>query len=471
MSTRMHRLLAGLCAVLFCVAARTADAATIKLQWDANGEPDVTGYIVSYGTQSGVYETRVDVGNTTTATLNLTAPGTTTYYFAVAAYTPTQISDPSTELSTTVSNPIPRTLLYVDSPSSSQVLPPDIFISGWAADVGATSGSGVDAIHVYAYPNPGSGAPPVFLGVAAYGASRPDVAAAIGDQFINAGFTLPVVGLAPGRYDLAVFAHSTVANAFTLNKVVRFTVYPPTAPVAAPGAQLYIDTPRSGASVSGNLTVAGWAADTRGASGSGVDRVDLWAYPSPGSGTTPLFLGSARYGDDRSDVAAIFGARFKSTGFAYTVLSLPAGTYDIVAFPRSTVTGALENPRIVRITIRPSVMVNVDVPATGGRVSGPFMIAGWAIDRRATEDSGIDTLHVWAYPNPGSNTPPIFLGDTVTGIARWDVASIFGANFGFAGFSLTSRALDPGVYDVVVFGHSRATGRFETATVVRITVQ
>jgi hypothetical protein len=472
MTTRLHRLFALVCTVLFLGVAHVAQAQSVTIQWDANPEPEVTGYAVSYGTRSGLYDKRIDVGNTTSYTLTLSPAVATTYFFSVTAYSPWGQSDPAPEVSTTVrasqaSNP----LLIVDGPTPWQAVPSDIFLTGWAADLGSQASSGIDAIHVYAYPNPGSGAPPVFMGVAAYGTTRGDVAAAFGSQFVNSGYSLPIVGLSPGRYDLAVFAHSTITNAFGKPTVVPITVFAASAPVAQVGTQLYIDTPRTGQAIDGALFVAGWAADPRSTSGTGVDRVDVWAYPGPGSGTLPFYLGNALYGKDRPDVGAIFGSRFRNTGYAINVMNLPGGLYDIVAFARSTVTGAAENPRIVRVTLKPAVMVNIDTPTIGATVSGGFQLSGWAIDRRATADSGIDTLHIWMYPNPGSGAPPVFLGTSATGVARPDVGAAFGANFSFAGYNAVVPALVPGVYDIVVFGHSSATGTFENASVVRVTVR
>ena len=65
---------------------------------------------------------------------------------------------------------------------------------------------------------------PVFLGPAVYGGARPDVAAVYGDRFTDTGYGLIVQGLAPGTYDVAVFAYSTVRGDFAPAKVVRVTV-------------------------------------------------------------------------------------------------------------------------------------------------------------------------------------------------------------------------------------------------------
>ena len=99
-------------------------------------------------------------------------------------------------------------------------------LGGWAADLDSTVDRGVDTVHVWAYPVTGAGGhdEPVFLGSAVYGGARPDVAAVYGDRFTDTGYGLIVHGLAPGTYDVAVFAYSTVREDSASAKVVRVTV-------------------------------------------------------------------------------------------------------------------------------------------------------------------------------------------------------------------------------------------------------
>ena len=93
---------------------------------------------------------------------------------------------------------------------------------GRAIDPGAPSGTGVDAIHVWAYPR--AGGDPMFVGEASIGGARPDVAAVYGDRFLNSGYGLKVRGLDPGTYDLAVFAWSTAKRGWLPAKVVAIDV-------------------------------------------------------------------------------------------------------------------------------------------------------------------------------------------------------------------------------------------------------
>jgi hypothetical protein len=124
----------------------------------------------------------------------------------------------------------PQTIVDLPAPAAQGrgpiVTGTSFFLAGWAADLDSTVDRGVDAVHVWAYPVTGAGErdQPIFLGPAVYGGARPDVAAVYGDRFTDTGYGLIVQGLAPGTYDVAVFAYSTVREDFAPAKVVRMTV-------------------------------------------------------------------------------------------------------------------------------------------------------------------------------------------------------------------------------------------------------
>jgi len=91
--------------LFFCISISPAHihdllAAQVTLQWDGNPEPDITGYKVHYGTSSGSYDQKINVGKNTTADISSLAEGTT-YYFTVTAYTTASESDYSNEVSYT----------------------------------------------------------------------------------------------------------------------------------------------------------------------------------------------------------------------------------------------------------------------------------------------------------------------------------------------------------------------------------
>jgi hypothetical protein len=164
-------------------------------------------------------------------------------------------------------------------------------------------------------------------------------------RFASSGYTL--AGTLPaGSYDLAVFAHSTVTGTFNNSKAVRITVLPP---LSKP--RMAVDLPGVGQSISQNFRVTGWALDLSSTSGTGVDTVDVWAYPVAGG--NPMWVGSAGIGMSRPDVGAAFGSsRYSSSGFDLNVSgALPRGDYNLVVFARSSVIGAFNNAVSVRIKV------------------------------------------------------------------------------------------------------------------------
>src|SRR5262245_48841563 len=138
--TRILRTLAALLCSAVLLGTAEASAASVQLQWDANTDPGVTGYLVLYGTRSGVYDKRVDVGNTTTATITIPTSGT--YFFVVAAYSAGGTSDPSNEVSQAITGTSP--FMAIDTPAQNQVMTSAFEVGGWALDAGAPTGAGVD---------------------------------------------------------------------------------------------------------------------------------------------------------------------------------------------------------------------------------------------------------------------------------------------------------------------------------------
>ncbi len=105
--------------------------------------------------------------------------------------------------------------MALDTPAGGSTAQP-FLVAGWAIDRAAANGTGVDAVHVYAYPAHASGEPtggsPVFLGAASYGSPRPDVAAVYGEQFTSSGYAVDITDLGGGFYHLVVYARSTVTG-------------------------------------------------------------------------------------------------------------------------------------------------------------------------------------------------------------------------------------------------------------------
>jgi hypothetical protein len=72
--------------VLFALlAAAKSNASNLVLNWTASASSSVVGYDVYYGTTSGIYLYKINVGNTTGITISNLAPGVT-YYLVATAY-------------------------------------------------------------------------------------------------------------------------------------------------------------------------------------------------------------------------------------------------------------------------------------------------------------------------------------------------------------------------------------------------
>jgi hypothetical protein len=130
-------------ALVFLLLSSFAQAVSrqVTLAWDASPDPSVSGYIVHYGRNSGVYEAALDVGANTFATITGLTPGTD-FYFIVTAYSSAHWeSPPSNELpyrtpplvypSTSIVSPAPGSQLNgpVTLSVNAQAIDPDSVLS------------------------------------------------------------------------------------------------------------------------------------------------------------------------------------------------------------------------------------------------------------------------------------------------------------------------------------------------------
>src|ERR1043165_9198448 len=99
-----QRTVAALVCILFvdwCIGGGAALAMqTVIVIWSATSEPDVIGYRLFYGTESGVYASQIDVADPLAVVTDLHEGAT--YYFAAVAYNTAGLASlPSTEVSYT----------------------------------------------------------------------------------------------------------------------------------------------------------------------------------------------------------------------------------------------------------------------------------------------------------------------------------------------------------------------------------
>ena len=365
------------------------------------------------------------------------------------------------------------TQISIDAPANGATLPRPFTVSGWAINRNATSGTGVDAVHVYATPTGGSA---VFLGVATYGSARSDIGALYGSQFTNSGWSLSNAGasLAAGTYAITAYAHNAMTGTFDMTATVNVTV---TVPVSNPF--IAVDTPTSGQVVTSAFEVGGWAIDAAAASGTGVDAVTFYVQPQ-GAAAPGVFIGTGSYGWARGDIGALFGSRFTNSGFHFTITGMSPGTFTLNVVAHSTVTSSNSIVKSVPFTVSATALMSIDVPSAESVIaSNSITLAGWSIDRSvesvSASGTGVDAVHVYAFPNPGSGQAAIFLGLATLGVSRPDVGGVYGARYNGAGYTITidraARGLTAGTYNLVAIAHSSVSNSFNNVALIRVVLQ
>jgi len=169
-------------------------------------------------------------------------------------------------------------------------------------------------------------------------------------------------------------------------------------------------------------------------------------------------------------VAGLFGSQFGQSGFSLIARGLTAGNYTVVAYGLVTATNTFSAVQAVNVRVVASSRLAVDTPTNNSTVDRPFLIGGWAIDTGAPTGTGIDAVHVWAYPVAPATGSPVFVGAATFG-DRSDIASIFGEQFRHSGFNVTADSSLAGVWDLVVFARSSVSGQFDAMQVIRVTVR
>ena len=252
---------------------------------------------------------------------------------------------------------------------------------------------------------------------------------------------------------------------------VKVTTFTPTSePVIA------IDTPQPGQVLTSAFEVGGWAIDHAAPSGTGVDDIQFFVHP--GSISTPgVFIGHGRVGLARADVGAVWGTQFTNSGYHYTITGMSPGNFVLEVQAHSTVANAYNIIATVPFSVSANALMSIDIPTAEEVITAAaFGVSGWAIDRRAPSGTGVDQVHLYAYKDPGSGTPPIFLGIGQYGqIQRPDVASAYGSQFTNSGYALTinrsAAGLVPGTYNIVVWVHSSVDNTFIANALVQVRLQ
>jgi len=445
------------------VMATVLSPQSVSITWKTNQQASTQVYFDAGAGSAYGSSTTADYTLTTAHSQTLSGlAAETTYRFRVESRNAAGVVAISGELTFNTS-PVTSSapLMSLDTPGSNMTMTVPFDVGGWALDRNSMNGTGVDAVHVWAFPTDGS--PGTFVGIATYGGTRADVGGIYGSKFTNSGFGLHVRQLQAGRYQLTAFAHNSRTGTFNDARNTTITIQEP--------AQIQIDSLSNGATVRSPFRVSGWAIDITAPTGTGVDAVHVWAYPQQGG--SPMFVGIATLGGVRNDIGALFGSQFTNAGFDLPA-ALADGSYKIVAYRHRASTGQFDQIVVRNITVNTPAPLAMAIDAVISQPNKPLYVQGWALDSRSPIGSGVDVVHVWAFPvGPGS---PVFVGMLTVGSGpdRPDIGQIYGSRFHVAGFAGSptggiGAALSPGTYNVTVFAHSIATGKFDQAMSVRIT--
>lgn len=268
-------------------------------------------------------------------------------------------------------------------------------------------------------------------------------------------------GAATVAYSVAASSAPRTTTIRIAGQSVRVSVFVP---------WLFIDAPARGAVLHPPFVLSGWTLQQAiGASSGGIDIVHAWAFPV-GAGK-PVFLGAPTYGAARPDVGAAFGPAYGKTGFNFVVPWLSAGTYDIAVYGHSADLGFAATHAVRVAVVGDSHAMALDLPSgdlTVGSADAGIFVAGWAFDRAAAAGTGVDAIHVWAYPIGGGAAQ--FLGTAAYGFDRPDVGAFFGAGYRRSGFSAIVAKPLPGSYWLVVYARSTASGTFDQWRLIRLAV-
>jgi len=419
------------CVLLF---ASSVDAAQVKLAWDANTEPDVTGYIVEWGPQASGFTQAVDVGNVTTWTLSTATVGVV-YGFRVVAYDADGVrSDASTPVYATSDGPVTATLtadrntihfgVLSESTQTRTSAQPLRLTQAGTGTVTWTATSSVPWLRV----SPAAGTGSSVVSVSLQGS--------IPTSTSPATITITASGVINSIAPISVTLHA-ISNA---------------AAIAPFGT---VDSPADNiGGVTGSIAITGWAVDDID-----VSRVRILRDPVAGEGAGLVYVGDATMVEDaRPDVAALFPSNPQSrrAGYGYLMLtnmlpSLGNGTYRFSVYAddpegRTTLLGR----RTITCTNSTATQPfgAIDTPTPGETVSGTIYHSfGWVLSRNKRADV------------PGGGTVSVMIdGVRVGSPAGWssraDLAALFPASLypgigsAMAVFSFDTTTLSNGLHTI-----------------------
>ena len=110
----------------------------------------------------------------------------------------------------------------------------------------------------------------------------------------------------------------------------------------------------------------------------------------------------------------------------------------------------------------------IDWPAPGASLALPFEIRGWAADLASAAGTGVRQVRVWAELGTRARGAPVSVTSVRYGIARSDVAAVYGSQFRPSGFAADVSSLAPGRYRMFVGCLGSLSDQFEASLALTI---
>ena len=351
--------------------------------------------------------------------------------------------------------------VFIDAPKAGSTVSGTVSIVGWAIDNASSIGTAIGSVQVAV-----DGAK---VGNATYGSSRPDVCAAYpgrpGCPNVGFSYSLNTATLSAGSHTVTVSATDTDSTPDTGSASVTIVVAgtPPPAPPS-----VFIDAPKAGSTVSGTVSIVGWAIDNTSSVGTAIGSVQVAVDGAK--------VGNATYGSSRPDVCAAYPGRpgCPNVGFSYSLntATLSAGSHTVTVSATDTDstpdTGSASVTIVVAGTPPPAPpSVFIDAPKAGSTVSGTVSIVGWAIDNTSSVGTAIGSVQVAV---DGAK-----VGNATYGSSRPDVCAAYPGrpgcpNVGFS-YSLDTTKLTAGIHALTVTATDSDSKPDSGSSTLYVTVQ
>jgi 3-hydroxymyristoyl/3-hydroxydecanoyl-(acyl carrier protein) dehydratase len=322
--------------------------------------------------------------------------------------------------------------VWIDAPAAGSIVSGTVTLVGWAIDNSSAVGTAISSVQVKV--------DGTVVGTATYGLSRPDVCATYpgrpGCSNVGYSFSLNTSTLSVGSHTITITAtdSDTTPDSASSSVTVNVQATPPT---------VYIDTPAPGATISGIVTVSGWAVDNASRVGTAISSAQVKV-----DGTV---VGTATYGLSRPDVCAAFPGRLgcPNVGYSFSLntssLSLGSHTITLTATDSDGIPDSSSKSVTVTVQATPPT-VWIDGPTQGSTVSGTVTVFGWAIDNSAAVGTAINSVQV--------KVDGTVVGTATYGASRPDVCAVYPGrpgcpNVGYS-ISLDTSTWTPGIHTITV---------------------